>query len=519
MVDRRECSHPLAFPAALFLAFLLLCGIASAAPSISLSKKSAPPTSRILVSGRGFGSNAIVSISFDAKDEKLVVTDGNGAFNHAGIRVPRWAHPGEHRVTAREAKNKERAGKAFLVQTNWSQFGFTPDGRRVNAYENVLSLGNVGTLTLRWTYPTAGFVSSAPAVETGIAYIASDKLYAVDAGTGKSLWNYPISSQPSSPAVANGVVYLGGYSDNTLYALNASTGAKLWEYTVSGHVACPPTVLDGIVYFGSDDYSVYALDAASGKLFWQHATDGLVRSAPAVANGLAYIGSDDDNLYALDAGTGVELWSFTTNGEVFISSPAVDNGIVYVASCGAGNTVYALDAKTGTLLWSYATGDGIQASFAVTNGVVYVASADGNVYALDANSGVMKWKYPAGVYTSSPAVANGIVYVGSDDDNVYALNASTGKELWSYDTGGFISYASPTVVNGILYIGSDSGTVYAFGLPNGSIAKTRRVFQTPRGEDASARLQFQGTLSESDTIRPGTPRLTGYRSQPDHSTF
>jgi outer membrane protein assembly factor BamB len=168
-------------------------------------------------------------------------------------------------------------------------------------------------------------------------------------------------------------------------------------------------------------------------------------------------------------------------------------------------------------MWSYATGDGIQASFAVTNGVVYVASADGNVYALDANSGVMKWKYPAGVYTSSPAVANGIIYVGSDDDNVYALNASTGKELWSYDTGGFISYASPTVANGILYIGSDSGTVYAFGLPNGSIA--RRVFQTPRAEDASARLQFQGTLSESDTIRPGTPRLTGYRSQPDHSTF
>jgi outer membrane protein assembly factor BamB len=33
---------------------------------------------------------------------------------------------------------------------------------------------------------------------------------------------------------------------------------------------------------------------------------------------------------------------------------------------------------------------------------------------------------------SSPAVANGVVYVGSVDHNVYALNASTGALLWSF---------------------------------------------------------------------------------------
>ena len=34
----------------------------------------------------------------------------------------------------------------------------------------------------------------------------------------------------SSPAVANGVVYVGS-DDGNVYALNASTGAKLWSYT------------------------------------------------------------------------------------------------------------------------------------------------------------------------------------------------------------------------------------------------------------------------------------------------
>jgi len=32
----------------------------------------------------------------------------------------------------------------------------------------------------------------------------------------------------SSPAVANGVVYVGSINDN-VYALNAATGAKLWS--------------------------------------------------------------------------------------------------------------------------------------------------------------------------------------------------------------------------------------------------------------------------------------------------
>jgi hypothetical protein len=84
---------------------LLLCGIASAAPSITLSKKSGPPTSKILVSGRGFKSHAGVDIFFDTKDKALVVTNGKGEFHDAKIHAPRSAHPGEHRVTALERNN------------------------------------------------------------------------------------------------------------------------------------------------------------------------------------------------------------------------------------------------------------------------------------------------------------------------------------------------------------------------------------------------------------------------------
>ena len=57
MFNPRERSQAIAIFAIIFVACLLLGGTASAAPSIILSKKSGPPTSKIVVSGRGFEPN------------------------------------------------------------------------------------------------------------------------------------------------------------------------------------------------------------------------------------------------------------------------------------------------------------------------------------------------------------------------------------------------------------------------------------------------------------------------------
>ena len=54
---------------------LLLSGVCHAAPSITISRKSGPPTSQILVSGRGSEPNVGVDIFFNTKDEALVVTN------------------------------------------------------------------------------------------------------------------------------------------------------------------------------------------------------------------------------------------------------------------------------------------------------------------------------------------------------------------------------------------------------------------------------------------------------------
>ena len=188
MVNPQGCSQAITRCAFFLLTSLLLSAVANAEPSIALSKKSGPPTSRILVSGRGFEANVGVDIFFDTKNKALVVTNGKGEFHDAAINAPRSAHPGEHWVTALERNNDTGARAPFLVRTNWQQFQFDNDHSSVNPFENVISRMNVASLTQKWVYTSGeGLVFSTPTVANGIAYVTAIGLYAVDTKTGALL--------------------------------------------------------------------------------------------------------------------------------------------------------------------------------------------------------------------------------------------------------------------------------------------------------------------------------------------
>jgi outer membrane protein assembly factor BamB len=325
-----------------------------------------------------------------------------------------------------------------------------------------------------WTYKTGGAVGSSPAVVNGVVFVGSsdDNVYALNATTGAKVWNYTTGgSVASSLAVVNGVVYVGS-ADNRTYALNAATGALVWNYTTGGSVNCL-TVVNGVVYVSDNDYNVYALNAttitipASSRLLWKYTTGGPVGSCPAVSGGVLYVGDHNGDVYALNATTGALMrgWPFTYGGNV-PSSPAVVGGVVYVGTDNA--IVYALNATTGAVIWSYATGGAVPCSPAVAGGVVYVGSENHNVYALNASATAVKrliWSYTtgAGIGFSSPAVAGGMVFIGSDDNRTYALNATTGVLVWKYKTGGMVDPSSPAVANGVVFVGSEDHNVYAFG--------------------------------------------------------
>jgi len=381
---------------------------------------------------------------------------------------------------------------------DWTQY-LRDNMQRWNPYETVLGVNNVSGLKLKWQNSLGGN-SSEPVVANGVVYFGTSNnsgphpeiiLYALNAGTGAELWNFPTQGNlTSSPAVANGVVYIGS-TGGTVYAVNASTGAELWSYATGVPVATSPAVANGVVYVGSNDdegvgNSFFALNASTGALLWSSEGVGPPTSfsPAAVANGVVYVSVADalDRsyfVYAANASTGAALWSFQRAGSPYadegpFGSPAVANGVVYIGSDGTNvpgpgfvpipGNLYALNASTGAVLWSYKTGN-VGGAPAVANGIVYAGSVNG-LYALNASTGALLWRTSQNA-VDSPAVANGVVYFSSFNQNagadtVYALNANTGAVLWSYDVGASAA-STPIIVDGVAYFRGGDG-LYAFSV-------------------------------------------------------
>ena len=357
---------------------------------------------------------------------------------------------------------------------------------------------------LKWSYTTKGVVESSPAVANGVVYVGGDRyLYALNVMTGKLVWSYDAGGPMQSPAVANGVVYVGssdGYH-GYLHAVSATTGTKLWKYRTEAPIDSSPTIVNGVVYVGSTDGYLYAFNAATGIKKWEYLVpETMLQSSPAVANGFVYVVGNNKQTYAINAATGEFNWTAYTGTEITWVAPAVANGVVYVGS--TDHKVYALDAATGAKKWSYTTGGAILISSpAIANGVVYVGSDDHKVYALDASSGTKLWSYATGDNVpSSPAFANGVVYVGSADHKVYALDAATGAKKWSYTTGNQV-VSSPSVVNGVVYVGSDDHKVYAIGKTPTSITVTAST-TTPA---VNQPVTFTATLKSGTKLLSSKP--------------
>ena len=83
-------------------------------------------------------------------------------------------------------------------------------------------------------------------------------LYALDGNTGTQVWKVATpGGGVSSPAVANGVVYVGTLNGR-LCAFSAANGTKLWQALAGAVVNPSPAVVDGVLYSASADHKVYA---------------------------------------------------------------------------------------------------------------------------------------------------------------------------------------------------------------------------------------------------------------------
>ncbi len=166
-------------------------------------------------------------------------------------------------------------------------------------------------------------------------------------------------------------------------------------------------------------------------------------------------------------------WWFTT-GDRVNSTPAVADGMVFFGS--QDKKVYAVNELTGDVIWQTETGGAIDfSSPAVSEGKVYIGSWDGFLYAFNQYTGQTVWEYDTNppscttAITSSPAVSNGMVVFTTmaSTANIYAVDQHTGDHIWHYLVPGKVSYSSPAVADGkVFYMASTK--LYALNLLTGT---------------------------------------------------
>lgn len=152
-------------------------------------------------------------------------------------------------------------------------------------------------------------VKTSPAVANGKVYfgIMNGTLLCVSEGNGTEIWRCTGNYLQSSPTIYEGKVYItssSGHQPVAISALDMETGRYLWNYSVRDILNNPtierissPAIANGILYVGSIDGYFYALNATDGTLIWDYNIKTPMESSPAVSDGLVYIGTLDGFLY------------------------------------------------------------------------------------------------------------------------------------------------------------------------------------------------------------------------------
>jgi quinoprotein glucose dehydrogenase len=138
-----------------------------------------------------------------------------------------------------------RPSKSKPRSQDWAVWGGSPENRHYSSLAQI-DRSNVKQLEVAWTYDTGekGGLQTSPLVVNGVLYgiTPTQKIFAVDAATGKPLWTFDSGIKGMQPD--RGLAYWSSGGDkrvlagvmNFLYALDAATGKPIPTFGTDGRI-------------------------------------------------------------------------------------------------------------------------------------------------------------------------------------------------------------------------------------------------------------------------------------------
>ena len=292
------------------------------------------------------------------------------------------------------------------------------------------------TGAVRWLVKTPLHIESSPAIEGDIVVVGAGAIekgadhkpegdplgsghpgyvFAVRISDGKELWRYDLVDPEGSPAIENGIAYIGsGVNGAAVAALRIASDEELKS-------------------------------AGQERLVWKVKTPFAATGAVSLVNDLVIIGCG--------------------RGDFVFSDPNPEG------------VVLALDKATGSVRWSTKLPDTVLGAIAVNDGKAIVPVRNGELVALDITDGRILWRQEdpkkrisgTAPLLSGPAFTGNLIYASSRDGHLAIIDPANGAILERVyinapDRPGELglSFSSPFVADGRVYIGSETGGLRAF---------------------------------------------------------
>jgi Ca-activated chloride channel family protein len=204
---------------------------------------------------------------------------------------------------------------------------------------------------------------------------------------GKSGWvlRLPGGRPIATPAYADGMLFVGGgYGSHEFYAVDAETGKIIWQIQTGDDGPTAAVVAGGLVAFNTESCTLMVVEERRGRLVWREWLGDPLMSQPAIDKGVLYM--------AHPAATGRPEKRAEFHPRA--------------AWPGGSHRLLAADVKTGRHIWEQEISGDVITAPVISDETVYFTTFDGNSYALNAADGSVIW-VKANAATSAPVISSG----------------------------------------------------------------------------------------------------------------
>ena len=180
-------------------------------------------------------------------------------------------------------------------------------------------------------------------------------------------------------------------------------------------------------------------------------------------------------------------------------TPTLVDGVLYVAS--SDGEVAAISAADGDRLWRVELERPLSGGVGYHDRSLYLGGADGSVLQLSADDGVVEWEAAvSGEVLAAPAVSDDWVIVQTYDGKLLGFQSGADEPTWTFTSDGPVltlrGTSTPILVGGNAIAGFGDGKVIAVDVNSGNVSWESRI-GVPQGSSEIDRIvDIDGAMTQ-----------------------